>query len=802
MTAGFFRGLLVSRLIELIAGGWHPTPPQRYEEDARHIQFKETCNIAVYSIAAHPPVAACFVLFFWTTPARSYVLTLFPLVSLLSIAAVFGIKLGARWLRSPASVKVGHFGATCLASLIGLAWGSMPLALFAGADSDHRMIVVGTTIGVIADVYVLGPILPVCLGFAIPVIVGGFIGLARSGEPSAIALAMLLLIYALFVVFSVKQLNRLSLQRIVDRVRVCEQNDTIALLLRDFEENTSDWLWEIDGAALLNHVSDRLAEAADVPPDDLKNAAFRTLFIGRNGRATISASAEAVLAAIAARAPFRDRIVEIETEGGAIWWKLTGKPIADKDGAFAGYRGVGSDVTESRQADAQIEFMAGHDPLTGLANRAVFMAAASTACRDALETGCTHALLYLDLDGFKGVNDSLGHAAGDEVLQEVVARLTAIAPKQALVSRLGGDEFALLYKPADLAASEILARSVVEALGLTFFVSDSRIDIGVSIGIAYAPIDSSTPDGLLWKADLALYQAKVKGRGRYCVFQEDYETSRAERVAFEADVRLALARREFELHYQPVAHLASGRVVSFEALIRWHSQNRGNVPPGVFIGVAESIGLIVPIGRWVLLQACKAATLWPENIRIAVNISPQHFRTAEFIGDVLLALELSRLDPRRLEIEITESVLLDESAQALSNLHALRQRGIGIALDDFGTGYSSLSYLVNFPVQRIKIDRSFLADFTSSARKRAIVDAVLNLASDLEIEVTAEGVETREQVAALKLRKCSHVQGFLLSRPRPESAVLEMISAAADALYDGVPNDNLRVLEDFRRRPA
>lgn len=759
----------------------------RYSAETRAAQLDETLKLAKYSVMAHMAVAAAFIPFFWATFGRVYTIALCAVVSGLALTALSGARICRPRIASTRSVDFGRLAATALAFLMGASWGTMPIALLPSSDADHRMIVCCTLVGVIADVYVLGPILPLSLFFVLPVIVGTYVGLALSGGFAMGALAILLTVFALFVSFSIKELNKLSVQRIVDRVRVSEQNDTIGLLLRDFEESTSDWLWEIDSAGCLQHVSERIAQAAGLPAERLKNMAFQTIFTSRSPGTPVTEGARKIFTAMATRMPFHNAIVEIKAPGSSIWWRLTGKPIYEKTGAFAGYRGVGSDITLARKSEERIAFMANFDALTGLANRAVFLNLASTECEAASQDGVPRALLFLDLDGFKSINDSLGHAAGDQLLKDVAARLTAWVPSTALVARLGGDEFAILHRVTRRADAESLAQTLIERISAPYDIEGSQVDIGLSIGIAFAPEDSLRPDSLLIKADLALYRAKADGKGLHRVFVEDYERSLIERRAFESDLRLALPRREFQLHYQPLVGLAHGRIVCFEALIRWNSETRGTVSPVDFIPVAEAIGLINSVGRWVLWQACTDAVGWDADVDVAVNISPQHFRTPDFVQDVLLALELSRLDPERLEIEITEGVFLEDCAAALQNLHALRRHGIRIALDDFGTGYSSLNYLINFPVDKIKIDRSFVRDFVSRHENRAIIDAILTLARELSIRVTAEGVETIEQALALRSRHCDDIQGFLLSAPRPVSDIADMLATVPTLFHDVIP---------------
>ncbi len=761
--------------------------PERYVDETRAVQLDETLKLAKFSALAHVAVTACYVGFFWPTPGRAFTLSLCIAVSTLVIAALCSAIVCAPRIASARSVDIGRVCATLVAFLMGSAWGTMPVALLPMSDLPHQMIVCCTIVGVISDVFVLGPILPLSLLFVFPVLVGTYIGLIMAGGWLMLMLSILLTIYALFVSFSIKEMNKLSVQRIVDRVRVSEQNDTIGLLLRDFEENTADWLWEVDAEGRFHHVSERIAQSVGVAVSILQHVPFSKIFTQRLPHASISDGARKILTAIAGRRPFHNMPVEIKTPDASIWWLLTGKPIYDKSGLFIGYRGVGSDITVARNAEEKIAYMANFDTLTGLANRAVFLTLASQECEVASRDRSRRALLYLDLDGFKGVNDSLGHAIGDKLLQEVAGRLKEGVPKTAVLARLGGDEFAVLYRVTRRNEAEALAEGLIERLSAPYHIDEFAAEIGLSVGIAFSPDDSAQPDALLVKADLALYRAKADGKGRYRVFVEEYERSLNDRRAFESDLRLALPRRELELAYQPLVELGQGRVVCFEALLRWNSPARGLVSPVAFIPVAETIGLIVSIGRWVLWQACTDAARWDADVSIAVNISPQHFRMPDFLNDVAVALEVSGLDPTRLEIEITEGVFLEGCPAALENLHALRRRGIRIALDDFGTGYSSLNYLINFPVDKIKIDRSFVRDFISRHENRAIIDAILTLARELSIKVTAEGVETVEQAVALRARRCDDIQGYLLSVPRPASAVTEMIESIPATFRDVMP---------------
>ncbi len=739
--------------------------PRRYRAETRFAQLDETLRLVDYSAATHFAVAFAFLIMFWSTDQRVYIQCLFAAVGTLALVAMVAARVWRPMLASERSVDWGLRLAAGLSFMMGVAWATMPIALFTHSSADQRLVAMSAAAGLIADVYVLGPTIIVGAMYVTPIVVGTYIGLNLDGEPVGILLSVLLTFYALFVAFSSKGLHGLSVRRIVDGLKISEQSDTIGMLLRDFEENTVDWLWEIDRTACFHQVSDRVAHAVSVSADHLQDAPFSTLIEGQSG--SLSAGARAALAAIAERRPFHDQMVEIDKPTGAIVLKLTGKPIFDKAARFTGYRGVGSDVTASRNAEARIAYMATHDELTGLANRTNFVEAAHACRKAAAGSGRSCVLLYLDLDDFKTVNDSHGHAAGDTLLRLVAERLRQSVPADGIISRLGGDEFAVFFAESETQTPEMAAQHVIDEISVPYDLDGLSVIIGVSIGIAVTPRDADRPEDLLVKADLALYRAKTEGRGRFRMFVERYEASLIERRSLESDLQVAMALGEFALHYQPLVDLVDGRIVCFETLIRWHSEKRGPVSPVQFIPIAESIGLIVPIGQWVLRRACQTAATWPTDVNVAINISPQHFRRPDFVRDVIVALETSGLAPTRLDIEITEGVFLDNSETAVANLHALRQRGVRIALDDFGTGFSSLNYLANFPVDKIKIDRSFITNFVTRHENRVIVQAILALAKELSIRVTAEGVETMEQAAALRLRQCDEIQGFLVSEARP-----------------------------------
>jgi diguanylate cyclase (GGDEF)-like protein/PAS domain S-box-containing protein len=456
--------------------------------------------------------------------------------------------------------------------------------------------------------------------------------------------------------------------------------------------------------------------------------------------------------------------------------------IASKAMGHGGWVITHEDITERRQTEARIAHMARHDPVTDLPNRIHFREEIGSRL-SRLGRNERFAVLYLDLDNFKTINDTLGHPIGDKLLSMVGERLRSCIRGPDSIARLGRDEFGIVegsvLQPQDAAA---LVSRIMEVLASPFDVDGHQVVAGVSVGIAIAPTDAADSDQLLKNADMALYRAKADGRGTHRFFDPDMDARMQTRRALETDLRKAIACGEFELHYQPLVRLETEQICGFEALIRWHHPTRGFVPPLQFIPLAEETRLIVPIGEWVLRQACAEAAGWPEGIRVAVNVSPAQFRRPGLSEIVVSALANSGLEPARLEVEITESVLLLNSELTLATLHRLRELGVRISMDDFGTGYSSLSYLRSFPFDKIKIDGSFVRDLASNADSMAIVRAVAGLGSSLRMVTTAEGIETRVELEQLKREGCTEGQGYLFGKPLPAESVRDLLSSSSKAV--------------------
>ena len=540
--------------------------------------------------------------------------------------------------------------------------------------------------------------------------------------------------------------------------------------------NMSQALLMFDGAARLVISNSRYEEMYGLAPEIAKpGRLLRDLLESRRQNGTFSDDPD----------DYVTNLMSVIAQGKT-WSQLTelpdGRTIAVLNHPIAGGGWVATheDITERRRAEKQIAHMARHDALTDLPNRVLLRDRLAHALAE-LPPDKRLAMLYLDLDHFKGVNDTLGHQVGDELLKTVAERLQSCIREVDTVARVGGDEFAIIRtgidQPNDAA---MLARRICEAIREPCELHGHAVMVDTSIGIALAPGDGSDPTELLKNADMAIYRAKADGRGTYRFFEPAMDAGMKARRTLELALRMALANGEFELHYQPLVNLDDRRITSCEALIRWQHPERGLIPPAEFIPIAEEIGLIVPLGEWVLRQACIDAMKWPADIKVAVNLSPIQVMNQNLVAVVVGALAAAGLPANRLEVAITESVLMQNSEATLATLHRLRALGVRISMDDFGTGYSSLSYLRSFPFDKIKIDRCFISGLATGDDAVAILLAIAGLAKHLGMATTAEGVETKQQLQQVKALGCSEMQGFLFSPPRRIDEVTQMFRARLD----------------------
>jgi diguanylate cyclase (GGDEF)-like protein/PAS domain S-box-containing protein len=524
---------------------------------------------------------------------------------------------------------------------------------------------------------------------------------------------------------------------------------------RDVVEASSDWVWEIDADWHFTYLSERFEGVTGLSRERWIGAAMDDLL--RTELGTVSQ-----WLSIPNRRP--DISVQcryVDTQGQERITRLSARKMTG-----GGFRGTSTDVTDEVEARRRIEFLSQHDALTGLPNRTRLQEFLDGKLKAVPTQEQPLVMLSLDLDRFKPVNDLLGHAAGDRVLNEVSNRLAECIRHGDLVARIGGDEFVLIL--TDLRSQdevEALCRRLIESIEHPILIDEQEVFVSTSIGIAMAPNDATEATELLRYADIALYESKAAGRNTWRFYAGDMNAKIIERRRLESDLRFAIKHNELRLHFQPRFRIADGQMVGAEALVRWQHPERGLIPPDTFIPIAEETGLIIALSNWVIDTACRYAVQWPDNLFVSINLSPSEFKRGNLVERVQQALHDSGIAPGRVELEITESVMLEDAAGALEVMHSLKRLGVRIAMDDFGTGYSSLSYLRTFPFDGLKIDRSFLNRLAESDDDKSIIQAIVGLGQALSLTVTAEGIETAEQLTLLKSVACDEGQGYFLSRP-------------------------------------
>jgi diguanylate cyclase (GGDEF)-like protein/PAS domain S-box-containing protein len=650
-----------------------------------------------------------------------------------------------------------------LNGVLGTSWGVLVLSLMTVAEGSQRSLLYGLAVGLICTAALNAPVI-VGVSFWLPVSVWFFVALAITGSAFDVTTTLCLLGCSFCAYFMNVTLNRLLVERARHQIELEEQREVIKLLLRDFERASADWLWETDDTLRLQNVSERLCQVTGLPAERLEGMPLRQL-LGSDTALPRSddIAHRTLLQCVSRQAWFAKLVLPVPARGEQRWWMLTGNPMFDRRGRFSGYRGVGSDITAARKSEEFVLRLARYDSLSDLPNRAMFRDLLTEACGRARAEG--FAMLFLDLDDFKVVNDTLGHAAGDALLVSAAHRLTNALREIDVAARFGGDEFAAILPDAHPGQALACAERLIERLSQPYTIEGATVEVGVSIGVTIAPRDGTDPDLLLRNADLALYEAKAAGRGTARLYEPAMAENLRERQRMRADLRLALKRGEFRLAYQPIVSLAGGEVESVEVLLRWRHPTRGVLAPATFIPIAEEAGLIKEMGAWVLRQAALDAASWPGRVRVAVNLSPVQFRDPNLLATLDEAMSAARLPPERIELEVTESVLLEASEHTDWILRQLRGRGVGLVLDDFGTGHASLQYLRNFTFDKLKIDRSYVMDLEHDARGRVLVETIIALAVRMGMDVTAEGVESPEQLRLLREAGCTHAQGFLFQRP-------------------------------------
>lgn len=599
--------------------------------------------------------------------------------------------------------------------------------------------------------------------------------------PQTIALIIIVATYVIVMFRSGLEVSLNLVRRCAAEFDAERQTQTVSLLLSDFETSSRDWFWECDEQLRLTHVSASMCAALKRMPAELLGHSILTVL----QQAALGTSAATALAALARKLtlghPFKETTLPLEIDGQHHWWNLNAKPLPLVQGKPSGWRGVGLDVTAAHRHEQALQRLANLDTLTGLTNRHAFQRAIQQHLPPQ-GPPAPLALMLMDLDGFKAVNDAHGHGVGDALLQAVAQRLSGQVSPQQHLSRLGGDEFVLLL-PGRWSAAEVTEQGehLLDALREPFQLGPLCVDVRASIGTARTPADTANATALLQAADMALYQAKTCGRNRICAYDTVIGQQAQARAKLIQDLSNALANAEMTLVYQPLFDARTGQAVGAEALLRWTHPHQGTVTPDTFIPLAESTGLILPIGTWVLQQACQAAAQWSNTCFVAVNISARQLDHPDrLLNDVRDALTTHGLPAHRLELEVTESGLLDRR-QAAQTLTALRTLGVRLVLDDFGTGFSSLSYLQHLPFDGLKIDRSFIHPLVTSTGVTSnpiVLRAIIELARGLNLSCTAEGIESAAHLQAVRALGCDQLQGYHLGLPLSGRQVQKLFTEA------------------------
>ena len=563
------------------------------------------------------------------------------------------------------------------------------------------------------------------------------------------------------------------------RLRLDQEARKALHFVNEFENTGRGWFWETNYQGTLSYVSQQLADDFHCEPDALLGRQFTDLLSVDGTPGNVVREERTLGFHLSARFPFSDVVVRAASAED-VHWSLSGNPVFDSRGRFLGFRGIGTDLTEQRRSEQEISRLARFDSLTGLPNRALMRQTLDEALRNATrrQKGC--ALFLIDLDRFKNVNDTLGHPIGDALLRQVGQRLTSVVGDHGQIGRLGGDEFKAVFPGAvETGLLESLARTLIEQVSRPYMIEGNRVTIGASVGIAIGDPQRNCADSLIRNADLALYAAKAAGRGRHMFYEAAMHSEASDRQVLDNDLRQALDRGELWVAFQPIVRAASEDLAGFEALVRWSHPTRGAVPPDKFIAIAEESGMIGKIGEFVLRTALAEAAKWPENLRVAVNLSPIQFNDPAIVDIVAAALAEHKLRAERLELEITEGVFLADSDATDDTFARLKSLGVRLALDDFGTGYSSLGYLKKAPFDKIKIDQSFVRGAASTTKRNgAIIRAIVTLAESLEMDTTAEGVETHDDLCLIRELGVSQVQGYIFGKPMPADEALAMANQA------------------------
>ncbi|HKC03984.1 MAG TPA: EAL domain-containing protein [Sphingomicrobium sp.] len=732
----------------------------------RDVQLISRAQLAPFFAAANIVASLMMLANLWGVVASEWLVPWVLAVGVVNLAALHLARhqsitcVGRSGRRVPTWLLVGEV------ALRAAIWLSLPLYSFASLDPGTQVIAASIMAGL--GVGALGlVVIPICATTWMVAFTLGVGGSLLIGHKTVPFQHMLSILFTLGVaIFGVLAVARWAFHQLKTNADVGSQSESASLLLQEYEQRGVGWLWQVDGDNRVTYISSRMSALLGKPAGQLIGHSLPSLLGGHAelGRVLLE------------KQPFNSLEMELTTARGSRWISIAGDPIVDTAGRFEGFRGVGSDVTEIRQTQERLTHLANVDVLSGLPNRGRVRQLLGEALRSATSGNVPCAIMFLDLDGFKPVNDTFGHPKGDAVLRAVAKRLVDEVAADGHVGRMGGDEFAIVVTDAQSRRKvETLADRIIQAIKEPYVVDQTEISIGVSIGSAFGPIDGATVDDLILKADLALYQAKDAGRGCARYFSSELQSVQDDRMRLESDLRQAIASNQFHLAFQPLVNAKTQKLIGFEALIRWNHPQRGFVPPNVFIPVAEESGLMPVIGEWVIDEACRAAATWPEPITVALNISPKQIVLPALPNTVSEALARYKLPGNRIELEVTEGVFLGDNGATLDTLKRLRALGVGIALDDFGTGYSSIGYLNKAVFHKLKIDGSFVREAGSRPENVAIIQSIVQLAKSFRMSITAEGVETAEDFERMRDLGCDTIQGYLFGKPLSYERANEMV---------------------------
>jgi len=698
-----------------------------------------------------------------------------PLLPLLAVLVADGLAFAALWFRdriglAPRTVSYGLCGYIGVSGALWMAYGLTLDCTLHHTSTAFIALAFGAGLGAATIVSISSP--PVAIVNALVAMAGG---LAVSRQPEVLAgIAFLAVINISYTVAGA----RTVLTNARARLQLEAQARKALQFVDEFENSGRGWFWETNNLGTLSYVSQQLADDFKCEPEELLGRQFTDLLSVDSGSPDSLREERTLGFHLSARFPFSDVIVRAASDED-IHWSLSGNPLFDGRGRFLGFRGIGTDLTEQRRSEQEISRLARFDSLTGLPNRALMRQTLDEALRNATNRrkGCS--LYLIDLDRFKNVNDTLGHPIGDALLRQVADRLKLVMGDHGQVGRLGGDEFmAVLPGTVETGLLESLARTLIEQVSRPYSIEGHRVTIGASVGVAIGDPGRACADSMVRNADLALYAAKAAGRGKHCFYEAAMHSEATDRQVLENDLRQALERQEMTIAYQPIVRAASEEISGFEALVRWTHPKRGAISPDKFIGLAEECGMIGKIGEFVLRSAVAEAALWPEQVRIAVNLSPIQFNDPHIVDTVAAVLSEFDFKPSRLELEITEGVFLADSDATAGTFARLKSLGVRLALDDFGTGYSSLGYLKNAPFDKIKIDQSFVRGAASTTKRNgAIIRAIVTLADSLDMDTTAEGVETHDDLFLIRELGVSQVQGYIFGKPMPGEEARELANS-------------------------